>query len=88
MSLHAYGKNILLAEIAKEKKDGLLIVPDQNENHIKAKIMSLGNQVDEFLSEGDVVLMLKYGYHHLEHEGEIYLLAKEENIIGWIADLD
>lgn len=83
----AHGRNIFLKEEIQEKKQGILILDSDNENHIIAKIISLGNEADEILKEGEKVLMFKYGYQEIEIDGEKFLISKSENIIGKYADV-
>lgn len=54
--LKALGKNIIIQAVKEEKKDGLLIIPNEKENYFW-KVISVGEDVKNIV-EGDNIYAL------------------------------
>ena len=79
--ISAYGKNILLKAIYKEKSKTILML--QDEKPIYYEVHSSGVDVKN-ANKGDKLLMKGYGMQQIEYEGEKYWLSTEDSIIAKI----
>jgi co-chaperonin GroES (HSP10) len=77
--IEAYGKNILLKAIFKERASTILML--QEEKPIYYEIQSAGKEIIN-AQMGDKVLVKGYGMQQIEHEGEKYFLTDESAIIA------
>ena len=78
--LIATGNKLVLKKVETPKKEGLLIVPDEKNNDpILAKVISVGCISDFFMTD-EMVLVGPYT-QKIMHEGEEYLVIKEDDVI-------
>jgi chaperonin GroES len=70
---------------AEEKTEGGIIIPDTaKEKPQKGKVVAVGPGKDGnkmTVQKGDVVLYGKYAGQELKHEGEDYLIMREDDIL-------
>lgn len=77
--LQRLGDKLILQALPQEKKEGLLIVPDNNNEPIKCRIVS-GFDFDE-PEQDDIVLIERYHGRRFMYEGNEYIVIKCEDII-------
>ncbi|HKK89205.1 MAG TPA: co-chaperone GroES [Saprospiraceae bacterium] len=70
---------------AEEKTEGGIIIPDTaKEKPQKGEVVAVGPGKDGnamTVSKGDIVLYGKYAGQDLRHEGEDYLIMREDDIL-------
>jgi chaperonin GroES len=96
MNIKPLGDRVLVQPIEeKELKKGGIIIPDSaKEKPQEAKVISVGTgKRDEEgkliafeVKKGDRVLISKYGGTEVKLDGANYLIMREEDILGILAD--
>lgn len=85
--LQAY-KNNVIAEMVKEdkSKSSFLILPDQKKDYEVARIITIGNEVDN-LNEGDLILFRHYSAINFEYEKKDYICMDAGSILAIVRDV-
>lgn len=76
---------VVKAHEAEEKTEGGIIIPDTaKEKPQKGEVIAVGPGKDGIkptVKKGDVVLYGKYAGQELKHQGEDYLIMREDDIL-------
>ena len=86
MNIKPIGKNILVEPLKKEEttKSGLIIEIKGESRPEQGRVVDLADDYKGFLKAGDRVIFEKYSPDEVQHEGELYLIMKEEDILAVI----
>jgi co-chaperonin GroES (HSP10) len=68
---------------APKKVGGLELTEKQNKDvrYIKGKVLSVGDQVKELVSEGDIVRYDKHAGHGIEWQENLYYVIKITDVV-------
>lgn len=88
MNIKPIGKNILVEPLKKEEttKSGLIIETKGEVRPEQGTVIETGKDYKGSLKTGDKVIFKKYAPDEVQHEGELYLIMKEEDILAVIRD--
>lgn len=88
MNIKPIGKNILVEPLKKEEttKSGLIIETKGESRPEQGRVIDLAEDYKGFLKVKDKVIFKKYSPDEIQHEGELYLIMKEEDILAVIRD--
>lgn len=89
MNIKPLADRVLIKPVAAEEKTiGGIIIPDSaKEKPAKGEVVAVGaGTKDEqmTLAEGDIVLYGKYSGTEIEHEGEKYLIMRQNDVLAVI----
>lgn len=92
--IQAYGERMLVRIVEKEKKQGVLIVPDDKKEYQIGKVESLGFDLPIFesneggsLSVGDYVYTRKYAGLLVEYDGIEYVSLDSKEILAFAKEM-
>jgi chaperonin GroES len=80
MKLKPLGARIAVQFKKLEKKQGILIVPNEAPPQF-AEVVGLGDLAQPF-KIGDLIAIGRYVTHEIEHEGEKYLIVETKDVIA------
>lgn len=94
MPLEPVGSNILVKRLLPQDKIGGIHIPEQAQDKpIYGRIVAVSGMIDynhhpddKIFTKGMKVLFGKYSGLDIEHEGEKFLLLKEEEILAIVRD--
>ena len=84
MNLQATGIYILLKRLPEEAKQGVLIIPEVKKKTPLCEVKSVGDLVKLAIADGDLVMVNQHSGYEIEHEGQLYYLVKELEILARI----
>lgn len=75
---------VLLKGLKPEEttSSGIILPNDNDKERNQGVVVALGNECKFDVSVDDKVLFVSYGFTEVEIEKEMYLVGKEDNIIG------
>ncbi len=87
MSIQPLADRVLIKPIsAEEKTVGGIIIPDSaKEKPAKGEVIAVGSGTKDdamVLAVGDIVLYGKYSGTEIEHEGEKYLIMRQNEVLA------
>ena len=87
MNIRPLADRVLIKPAAAEEKTlGGIIIPDSaKEKPLKGEIVAVGNGTKDeemVLHVGDQVLYGKYSGTELEHDGKIYLIMRQSDVLA------
>lgn len=87
MNIKPLADRVLIKPAAAEEKtvSGIIIPDSAKEKPLKGEVVSVGNGTKDeemILNVGDVVLFGKYSGTEIEHEGEKYLIMRQNDILA------
>ena len=87
MSIKPLADRILVKPLAAEEKTiGGIIIPDSaKEKPAKGEIIAVGagtNDEEMILKVGDIILYGKYAGTEIEHEGEKFLIMRQNDVLA------
>lgn len=79
------GLRVLIERTQEENKtaSGIIIPDNAKEKPLQAKVIAVGNEVEE-INVGDTVVFAKYSGTELALEGKEYLVLNSDDILGII----
>lgn len=89
MNIKPLADRVLIKPVAAEEKTiGGIIIPDSaKEKPAKGEVVAVGTGTKDeqmTLTEGDIVLYGKYSGTEIEHEGEKYLIMRQNDVLAVI----
>jgi len=82
INMKAINKYVITEEIKEEKKFAL-IIKSQEEKVAKAKVVSVGQDIED-VKKGDIVLFDRYISQEVEYNNKKYLIVNGEDLLAKI----
>ena len=82
INMKAINKYVITEEIKEEKKSAL-IIKSQEEKVAKAKVVSIGQDIED-VKKGDIVLFDRYISQEVEYNNKKYLIVNGEDLLAKI----
>lgn len=80
--LKAVGKRVIVKELEEAEDDKKLIIQVNSKMPFKASVIAAGSDVDEYVCEGDIVILPPHTGTPIEESGEKYLVVYEDQILA------
>lgn len=84
-NLQAVGNNIIVKIIDEEKKQGSIILTNDDKQYFKAKVLSVGDTVKIGLKKDDVILVKWFDQSYILDDYDVHCIS-EHAVIAAVKD--